>query len=108
MDSLLNRLGSKVHSILTGFDRIVCKGSIRPITHAAGMESFLVARRIQNKDFKSYAVTQSQAIVQSAEQISREQCGNGIIPVRSLKERKEALAHEQQKKNGTEQGLIGI
>jgi len=108
MDSLLNRLGSKVNSILTGFDRIVFKGSIRPITHADGMESFLVARRIQNKDFKSYAVAQSQAIVQSAEQISREQCGNGIIPIQSLKERKEALAHEQQKKNGTEQGLIGI
>jgi len=94
MDSLLNRIASKVNSVLIGFDRIVFKGIIRPIVYAAGMESFLVARRIQNKDFKSYAVAQSQAIVQSAEQISRAQCGNGIIPIRSWKERKEALAHE--------------
>jgi len=51
MDSLLNRFESKVNSILTGFDRIVFKGTIRPIAYADGMESFLVARRIRNKDF---------------------------------------------------------
>jgi|GEM_PF-2564257 len=43
MDSLLNRFTSKGNSILIGFDRIVFKGTIRPIAHATGMESFLVA-----------------------------------------------------------------
>lgn len=108
MDTLLNKIASKVNSILIGFDRIIFKGTIRPIAHAGGMMSFLVARRILNKDFKSYAVAQSQAIIRSAEQTASEQCGNGIIPIRSLNVRKEALAHEQQKKSGTEQGLIGI
>lgn len=108
MDTLLNRFASKVKSVLIGFDRIVFKGNIRPIAHATGMESFLVARRIQNKDFKNYAVAQSQAIIRSAEQTASEQCGNGIIPIQSLHVRKEALAHEQQKKSGIEQGLIGV
>ena len=30
MDTLLTRFASKVNSVLTGFDRIVFKGSIRP------------------------------------------------------------------------------
>jgi len=108
MDTLLTRFASKVNSVLTGFDRIVFKGSIRPIVYAAGMESFLIARNILNKDFKPYAIAQSQAIVTSAERISNDQCGSGITYIRSVNTRKEALAHEQQKKNGITQGLIGI
>lgn len=108
MDTLLNKLAPKVNSVLIGFDRIVFKGTLRPIAYPGGMESFLVARRILNKDFKAYVVGQSRAIIQSAEQISSNQCGNGIIPIRSLNVRKEALAHEQQKKSGIGQGLIGI
>jgi len=72
------------------------------------MESFLVARNILNKDFKSYVIAQSQAIVASAERISNDQCGSGIIFIPSVNTRKEARAHEQQKKNGITQGLIGI
>jgi len=72
------------------------------------MESFLIARNILNRDFKPYAIAQSQAIVASAKRISNDQCGSGIIYIKSVNTRKEALAHEQQKKNGITQGLIGI
>ena len=76
--------------------------------HAAGMESFLVARNIRNKDFKDYAMTQSQTIVESAEQLSKEQCGCGVEYIRSHNERKEKLAHDRQKERGIDEGLIGI
>jgi hypothetical protein len=108
MDTLLNRLGTKVNSIITGFDRIVFKGMIRPIMHASGMESFLVARSIKNKDFKSYAIAQSQSIVQSAEEMSQAQNGCGVTYIWSPNERKEALAHKRQEENGVKEGLIGI
>jgi len=108
MDTLLTKFASKVNSVLTGFDRIVFKGSIRPIVHIAGMESFLVSRKILNKDFKPYALAQSHAIVESAERISSDQCSRGITYIPSINTRKEALAHEQQKKGGIQQGLIGI
>jgi hypothetical protein len=108
MDTLLNRLGSKVKNVITGFDRIVFKGIVRPIMHAAGMESFLVARKVKNKDFKTYAMAQSQAIVRSAEEISQEQSGLGITYIPSLNERKETLAHKQQEETGVKEGLIGV
>jgi len=76
--------------------------------HAAGMESFLVARKVLNKDFKSYAMAQSQTIVESAEEIAEEQCGQGIAYIPSLNERKEALAHKRQKESGVKEGLIGV
>ena len=52
MDTLLNNFNTLVNGVITGFDRILFKGIIRPIMHAAGMESLLVARGVKNKDFK--------------------------------------------------------
>jgi hypothetical protein len=108
MDTLSNKFNAFVNGVITGFDRIVFKGIIRPIMHAAGMQSFLVARKVLNKDFKSYAIAQSQAIVQSAEEIAKSQCGCGITYIPSMNERKEALAHNRQKENGVKEGLIGV
>lgn len=108
MDTLLNKIGTKVNSIITGFDRIVFKGIIRPLMHAAGMESFLISRKVLNKDFKNYAMEQSQKIVESAEEIAAEQCGSKVTYIRSLNERKEKLAHDRQKERGVDEGLIGV
>jgi hypothetical protein len=108
MDTLLDRFSAKVNSVITGFDRIVFKGIVRPIMHAAGMTSFLMARGVLNKDFKGYAIKQSQAIVSSAEEYSRRELGVGVEYIPSLNTRKEALAHDRQKKEGIAEGLIGI
>ena len=108
MDTLLHRFGDKIKGVIEGFDRVMFKGIIRPIMHAAGMESFLVARKVLNKDFKSYAMAQSQAIVQSAEDIAQKEYGGKVLYIPSLNERKEALAHNRQEETGIKEGLIGI
>jgi hypothetical protein len=108
MDTLLNRFREKVNGVITGFDRIVFKGMIRPIMHAVGMESFLISRKILNKDFKDYAIAQSKAIVESAEEMAKSQTERGITYIPSTNERKETLAHNQQKESGVKEGLIGI
>ena len=108
MDTLLHRFGEKIKGVVQGFDRIVFKGIISPIMHSAGMESFLVSRRVMNKDFKSYAMAQSQAIVESAERIAQEQSGCGITYIPSANARKETLAHCRQNETGIKEGLIGV
>jgi len=108
MDTLLSKFGSKVNGVITGFDRIVFKGIIQPIMHTSGMQSFLWARKILNKDFKDYVIAQSKAIVGAAEEISNRDCGRGIIYIPSIYDRKEAMAHEMQEKSGIKEGLIGI
>ena len=108
MDTLLSKLGSKVNSVITGFDRIVFRGIIRPIMYATGMESFLLTRRVLNKNFKIYAIKQSQTIIESAEEMSARLCGSKITYIPSLNVRKEELAHKQQKESGVKEGLIGV
>jgi hypothetical protein len=108
MDTLLSRFREKVNSVITGFDRIVFKGMVRPIMYDKGMESFLISRKVLNRDFKDYAVAQSKAIVTSAEEIAKAQSGHPIEYIKSLGERKEALAHKRQEETGIKEGLIGI
>ena len=108
MDTLSGMLGAKVKGILTGFDRIIFKGFLLPIMGAAGMASFLRARHIKNKDFKGYAMAQSQAIVRSAEELSLREYGSGVEYIPSLNTRKESLAHDRQKAKGITEGLIGV
>jgi hypothetical protein len=108
MDSLLDKLASKVNGTITGFDRIVFKGIIRPIMYTAGMESFLRTRKVLNKDFKSYAMAQSQLIIEAAEEFSAKQGRGKITYIPSINTRKESLAHERQAKRAITQGLIGI
>jgi len=108
MDSLLNKFNTKVKGVITGFDRIVFKGIIRPIMHAAGMESYLVARKILNKDFKNYAMAQSKKIINAAEEISKSQCDREVTYISSNNIRKETIAHDRQKESGIKKGLIGV
>lgn len=108
MDTLLNRCNAKVNGVITGFDRIVFKGILRPIMYAIGMQYFLTSRNVLNKDFKQYAIAQSKLIVESATEISRSQCNSEVIYIPSSHERKELLAHNRQKERGIKNGLIGV
>ena len=108
MDILLNRFNEKVNSVITGFDRIVFKGIIRPIMYPLGMESFLMGRKVKNKDFKAYVTAQSKVIVESSKKLAVEQCGKDVTYIPSLNTRKEELAHKRQKENGVKEGLIGV
>ena len=108
MDTLLSKFNSIVNGVITGFDRIVFKGILSSIMYAAGMQSYLYSRNILNKEFKNYAITQSQKIVESANEISKKQCGSEIIYISSSNERKETIAHKRQEETGVKEGLIGV
>ena len=108
MDTLLNKFNAKVNSVITGFDRIVFKGIIQPIMHAAGMDSFLVARKVLNKDFRNYTMAQSKKIVDFANELSNKHFDHDVLHISSSNVRKETLAHERQKELGIKEGLIGI
>jgi hypothetical protein len=72
-----------VKGIMTGFDRIVFKGSILPLMHAKGAMSFCSTHGIRNKDFKSWAMAQTSQVVESAQRYAQEHCGCGIEPIAS-------------------------
>jgi len=43
MDTLWHRYHEKIKGVIEGFDRIVFKGTLRPLIYAAGMQSFKAA-----------------------------------------------------------------
>jgi hypothetical protein len=108
MNMFVAKFRNVVKGIMTGFDRIVFKGSILPLMHATGAMSFFQSRGILNKDFKSWAMEQTGQVVQWAERYAQKHCGQGIEPIRSSKIRKEDLAHKRQQESGIPSGLIGV
>ena len=107
MDTLFHRLGGKIKGVIEGFDRIVFKGILNPVCYAAGLQVFLFSRNILNKDYKNWVQNATIAIIRDAEEYSLSHTGIGIQYLSSSKTRKEEVAHEQQKKMGIQNGLIG-
>ena len=93
MNVLVARFRNTIKGIITGFDRIVFKGSILPLAYAAGAMRFCWAHGIRNKDFKRWAMEQTGVVMDSAQRYAVNHGGRGIQPIVYSKTRKEALAH---------------
>jgi len=107
MDTLLYKYKEKIKGVLEGFDRIVFKGILKPISYAAGMQSFLSRKGVLNKNYKDWTVSQSTTIIKDAEDYTRTNRGTEIQYLPSYHIRKEAAAHEHQKESGLQSGFIG-
>lgn len=108
MNSFLQRFGSLVKGIISGFDRIVFKGSILPLMYENGAASFLRSRKILHKDFKPWMTEQTGRLVEDAESYCQKQVDSRILPIISSKLRKEEVAHNRQSELGISEGLIGV
>ena len=108
MNMFVAKFRDVIKGIMTGFDRIVFKGSMLPLMSAKGAMRFCQSHGIRNKDFKSWAIAQTSQVVESAQRYAQEHCGQGIEPILSSRTRKEDLAHKHQQKSGIQSGLIGV
>ena len=97
MNTFLQRFTGKIKGVITGFDRLVFKGCIRPLMFAEGAMSFFRSRGVLNKDYKSWVMEQSSALVGAADRYACSAGGRGITPIPSCHERKETIAHDRQK-----------
>ena len=107
MKKLVARFGKAVKGVLTGFDRIVFKGTILPLAHEDGAMSFLGARGVLNRDYKKWMLAQTDALVKAVDQYATEQSGKPIVPLSTWRADKEQLARKRQGQTGVDSGLIG-
>ena len=108
MKKLIQRLGRAVKGVLTGFDRIVLKGWLRPVAYADGAMSFCRSRGILNKDYKDWMQERTQGLVDAVEEYAQKECGQRIIHLNTWREDKEARARQRQDAEGIDRGLIGV
>jgi hypothetical protein len=68
MKQFIQRFGSRIQGILSGFDRLRFRGTFRLLSSVCGMAHFLSVMKVQLKDFGRYAEATTDKIRAAVEQ----------------------------------------
>ena len=52
MQSFTAKYSDKIQGVLSGFDRLIFRGSLRKIAYTSGLNSYLWANHVPLKDFR--------------------------------------------------------
>ena len=107
MERFVTRHGDRIDGILTGFDRMRFRGTLRSISFGDGLQKWLNSRRVLLKDFGAFAERLSTAMTVHAKTMAA-QTGRPLEYLSSWKIRKEDRAREIAARDGIEEGLIAI
>src|SRR5688572_3565294 len=107
MKRFLERHRDRITGTLSGFDRMLFRGTLRSITHVKGLKIFLYSHRVLMKDFGSYVISLSQQLVEHANELASKN-GRPYVYLPSSNDSKEELALQIAKRDGLKQGLICV
>jgi hypothetical protein len=107
MNRFIQRFADKITGVLSGFDRLVLRGTLRPIAYARGMKGFLWHKQILLKDFARFVESTT---IQLREASCRAALARKrpIIYLRSCKTDKQAVAQEIAAQDGIDKGLVAV
>ena len=107
MKRFIQRFADKITGVLSGFDRLVFRGGLRPLTYTGGMKRLLWKRQVWIGDFGDYAQGVTEKLKEAtAEWVDQQQ--RPLIYLSSSKSSKETLAREIAQKDGIREGLIAV
>jgi len=107
MERFLERHHSRVTGVLTGFDRVLFRGTLRSISYLDGLQGFLKYHGILYKDFGRVAQDLSQSLKDRAMKIV-EQSGRPYIYLESATQSKEMIAQDIAHRDRVTEGLICV
>src|SRR5258707_1821307 len=107
MKRFLERHRSRITGTLSGFDRVLFRGTLRSIAHVSGLEVFLYSQHVLFKDFGAYAERLSQRIIEQAKDTASK-LGRPYQYLQSSKVSKEELALELREQQEITEGLICV
>lgn len=105
MDQFISRFRAQITGVLSGFDRLVFRGSLIPLIREGGMSCFLKRTGVRLLDFKGFVLKTSDAVKQAA----LAEAHDTQRPFRYLESAatsKEDLAHTLLAEHPIDQGLI--
>src|SRR5882724_7239285 len=105
MHEFVQRNASSVIGMLSGFDRLLFRGTLRRIANAAGLSSFLSYTGVLLKDFGDYSMELTQQ-VKNAALAAAAQTQRPVLYLPDPSVRKEDVAREIAKRDGIENGLV--
>lgn len=107
MKSFLTRHASDVKGVLSGFDRVRFRGTLRWLSSLRGMGSWLARTNVLLKDFSTYATGLTERIRQATHQVA-ESAGRPVQYLSSSSLRKEAYARDIAERDGITSGLVCV
>jgi len=107
MQRFLERHSERVIGVLSGFDRLLFRGSVKSLSYARGVEIFLSCQGVLIKHFAHYVKTLSDRLKRHAQQLARQQ-GRPYRHLYSPKSSKEDVAKQIASQDGITQGLICV
>ena len=99
MKSFIRRHADRIVGVLSGFDRLVFRGTLRRIALVAGMKGFLWKRRVLLKDFGAYVQTVTEE-VKEASVAAAKQLGRRVEYLPSSRTNKEDVALKIAERDG--------
>ena len=107
MEQFLSKHADAVIGTLSGFDRLVFRGTLRMLAHRSGMMGYLWAVRVLLKDFASHAQALTRQLKDASEALAR-RTARPIRYLASSAVSKEDIARKIARADGIERGLICI
>jgi len=107
MERFIQKYHEDVTGVLSGFDRLVIRGTIRSLAVAAGMMHFLSFISMLLKDFGAYAERTTERLKVASLEAAR-RLDRPIRYLPSSSTRKEAIAHEIAEADGIGEGLVCV
>lgn len=107
MQSFLRVHESKIKGVLSGFDRVRFRGTLRMLANTKGLGGFLCFMGILLKDFKEWSV----GLTERIRRASKELAGirqRPVIHLLSCHTDKEMIARDIAKRDGITEGLICV
>ena len=105
MDQFTAKYCEQIQGVLSGFDRLVLRGTPRRLSYAQGMEEYLWQNRILFKDYAAHVKRVSERIKKASLEPFRRQ-GLAVEFIRSMEIDKEAVARGIAESRGIQTGLV--
>jgi hypothetical protein len=107
MERFLIRHKNHISGVLSGFDRVLFRGTLRSISHLDGMKRFLQIHHVLLKDFGTFVLTQSTHLKEHAKAFA-EHHGRRYQYLQSCSVSKEQVAKGIMEQDGISKGLICV
>lgn len=107
MDAFIQRHQEDVMGVLSGFDRLRFRGTLRSICYAGGLDLFLARVHVRYQDFKETASAWSEQLIEQARQVAQ-QANRPFEYVASSNEDKQARAQQIAQQEGLTEGLVCV
>lgn len=106
-ESFVQRHAGKVIGVLSGFDRLVFRGTLRRIAYASGLKHLLDRHHVLLKDFPEVAKAKTERL-KAASLALAEETGRPVVYLPSARTSKEETAREIAERDGIRDGLVAV